>query len=69
MQKAAVDGKKKTVSESSPKQGSEPKGEDASRTAVGIKVSRREIRCFNCTCKETGHMARDCLSNALFGGE
>lgn len=66
-QKSAVDGKKKAVSESSPK-GSEPKGEeDASRTAVGIKSSRREIRCFN--RKETGHMARDCPHNALFGGE
>ena len=66
-QKAAVDGKKKTVSESSSKQGSEPKGDDAPRIAVGKRSSRGEIRCVN--CKETGHMARDCPSNALFGGE
>ncbi|KAL5496656.1 hypothetical protein EMCRGX_G012989 [Ephydatia muelleri] len=62
-QKAAVDGKKKTVSESSSKQESEPKGDDAPRTAVGKRSFKREIRCFNC------HKARDCPSNALFGGE
>ena len=62
-QKAAVDGKKKTVSESSSKQESEPKGDDAPQTAVGKRSSKREIRCFNC------HKARDCPSNALFGGE
>ena len=58
-------GKKTTVSESSFKQGSEPKGEDAPRTAVGKRSSKREIRCFNCR----DMAARDCPSNALFGGE
>ena len=62
-QKDAVDGKKKTVSEPSSKQESEPKGDDAPRTAVGKRSSKREIRCFNC------HIARDCPGNALFGGE
>ena len=66
-QKAAVDGKKRTGSESSSKQGSEPKGEDAPQTAVGKRSSKRDICCFN--CKETGLIAQDCPSNALFGGE
>ena len=66
-QKATVDGKKKTASETVPRQGSEPKGDSATQMAVGKRSSKREIRCFN--CKETGHMARDCPSNALFGEE
>eukprot|EP00731_Ephydatia_muelleri_P001970 Em0001g1970a len=67
-QKATVDDKKKTASETVPRQGSEPKGDSATQMAVGKRSSsKREIRCFN--CKETGHMARDCPSNALFGEE
>ena len=62
-----MDGKKKTASETVPRQGGEPNRDSATQMAVGKRSSKREIRCFN--CKETGHMARDCPSNALFGEE